>query len=81
MKLPKSSTIFQSLKNILKYIFIILLAINLLIYIFVFIFQGDPGGEIVDNINERNKMALMAVFMLYVILYSRLKGEKVNSWF
>ena len=80
MKLPKSSTIFQLLKKIIKYLFIILLAITVLIYILVFIFQEDPGGEIWDNISKRNELALMAVSMLYDILYSIIKGDKINSF-
>lgn len=77
----KLSNVFQLLKLILKYLFIILLAINVLIYILVFIFQDDPGGEILDNISKRNKLSLMATSMLYEFLYSIIKGGKINSFF
>tara|TARA_Y100001958_G_C20902382_1_gene323982 strand:- start:165 stop:401 length:237 start_codon:yes stop_codon:yes gene_type:complete len=77
----KTSRIFQSLKIILKYLFMIFLILNIAIYILVFLFQGDPGGEIWDNISKRNELALLALSMLYVILYSLIKGEKINSFF
>lgn len=77
----KSSKIFESLKKILKYLFMIFLILNIAIYILVFLFQEDPGGEISDNISKRNELALLAVSMLYIILYSIIKGEKINSWF
>ena len=59
----------------------IFLILNIAIYILVFLFQGDPGGDIWDNIIKRNELALLALSMLYVILYSIIKGEKLNSWF
>ena len=77
----KSSKIFESLKKILKYLFMIFLILNVAIYILVFLFQEDPGGDIWDNIIKRNELALLAVSMLYIILYSIIKGEKINSWF
>ena len=64
MKLPKLSTIIQLLKKILKYLFIILLAINIAIYIYVFLFQEKQ-----DNIYKRHKLALGAVMYFYIILY------------
>lgn len=77
----KSSKIFESLKKIFKYLFMIFLISNIAIYILVFLFQEDPGGEIWNNIIKRNELALLAVSMLYIILYSIIKGEKLNSWF
>ena len=64
MKLPKLSTITQSFKKILKYLFIILLAINIAIYISIFLFQ-----EKTDNIYKRHELALGGVMAFYVILY------------
>ena len=64
MKLPKLSTIIQSLKKILKYLFIILLTINIAIYIHVFLFQEKQ-----DNIYKRHELALEAVMYFYLILY------------
>ena len=78
----KSSIIFQSLKKILKYLFIIFLIVNIAIYILVFLFQENPGGEIFDNISKRNGKALLMLFILYTVLYYKIiKGEKNNSWF
>ena len=57
------------------------LIINVAIYILVFLFQGNPDGDILDNMSERNKMALLFLMLFNGILFSIIKGEKVNSWF
>lgn len=59
----------------------IYLIINILIYIFIFLFQGNPGGDILDNLKKRNEMALLLLLLFNSILLSIIKGEKVNSWF
>ena len=64
MKLPKLATITQSLKKILKYLFIILLAINVVMYIFLFLTIKSQG-----NIYDRHKATLEDLRMLYSILY------------
>ncbi len=59
----------------------IYLIINILIYILVFLFQENPDGGILDNVNKRNEMALLSLILFNSILLSIIKGEKVNSWF
>jgi len=77
----KLTTIFQLIKKILKYIFMLYLIINIAIYIFVFLFQENPDEDILDNLNKRNKLALFSLILFNGILLSIIKGEKINSWF
>ena len=64
MKLPKLSNVIQSLKKILKYLFILLLSINVVMYIFFFLTIKSQG-----NIYERHKATLEELRILYSILY------------
>lgn len=59
----------------------IYLIINISIYILVFLFQENPDGDILDNMSERNKTAGLSLILFNGILFSIIKGEKVNSWF
>lgn len=64
----KISELVYFFMKLVKYLFLILLGLTIAIYLCAFFIQKSPQGRLIDNISERNKRALDAVLISYVLL-------------
>ena len=64
----KISEVVYFLMKLVKYLFLILLGLTIAIYLCPFFIQKSPQGEPIDDISARNKRALDAVLISYVLL-------------
>ena len=80
MKLPKLSTITQSLKKILKYLLILYVVFNIIIYFYLFTREINHRGYKMNTLSERNSYAIGGVLMANFFLPFMIIGT-IKSFF